>query len=92
MLGLLQLSCSTSGKPKPGEKLKNFSQENDPVEVWKSYLDGIKGAVCITQKVTIPLFHTVKVGANASVKGHCMKMHVFTEPVLSPQLTASVCP
>ena len=92
MLGSLQLSCSSSDKPKPGEKLKNSSQENDPVEVWKSQLDGVKGAVCTTQKATIPPFHTVKVGANASVKGHSMKVHVLTEPVLSPQLPASVVP
>ena len=92
MSGSLQLSCSSSDKPKPGEKLKDFSRENDPVEVWKSQLDDIKGAVCTTQKVTIPPFHTVKVGANASVKGHCMKVHVLTEPVLGPQLPASVVP
>ena len=72
--------------------MKNFSQENDPVEVQKSQLDGVKGAVHTTQKVTIPLFHTVKVGANTSVKGQCMKVHVFTEPVLSPHLPASVVP
>ena len=66
--------------------------ENDPVEEQKSQLDGIKGAVHNTQKVTIPPFHTVKVGANTSVKGHCMKVHVLTEPVLGPQLLASVVP
>ena len=92
MSGLLQLSHSSSDKPKPGEKLKDFSQENDPVEVWKSQLDGIKGAVCTTQKVTTPSFHMVKVGANASVKGHCMKVHILMEPVLGPQLPASVVP
>ena len=90
--GLLQLSCSSSDKPKPGEKLKDFSWENDPVEVQKSQLDGIKGAVHTTQKVTIPPFHTVKVGANTSAKGHCMKVHVLMEPVLGPQLPASVVP
>ena len=92
MLGLLHLSRSSSDKPKPGEKLKNSSQENDPVEVWKSQLDGVKGAVHTTQKVTIPPFHMVKVGANASVKGHSMKVHVLMEPALSPQLPASVAP
>ena len=92
MSGSLQLSHSTSDKPKPGEKLKNFSWENDPVEVWKSQLDGIKCAVHTTQKVTIPPFHMVKGGANASVEGHCMKVHVLMEPVLSPQLPASVAP
>ena len=92
MLGSLQLSHSSSDKPKPGEKLENSSWENDPMEVWKSQLDGVKGAVCTTQKVTIPLFHTVKVRANASVKWHCMKVHVLTEPVLGPQLPAAVVP
>ena len=71
MLGLLQLSCSSSDKPKSGEKIENFSQESDPVEVQKSQLDGVKVAVCTTQKVTIPLFHMVNVKANASVNGHC---------------------
>ena len=62
------------------------------MKVQKSQLDGIKGAVCTTQKVTIPPFHMVKVGANASVKGHCIKVHVLTEPALGPQLPASVVP
>ena len=92
MLGSLQLSHSRSDKPKPGEKLKNSSWKNDPVEVQKSQLDGVKGTVHTTQKVTIPLFHTVKVEANTSVKGHCMKVHVLMEPALSPQLPASVVP
>ena len=92
MSGLLQLSCSSSDKPKLGEKLKNSSWENNPVELQKSQLDSIKGAVHTTQKVTIPPFHTVKVGANASVKGHCMKVHILKEPALSPLLPASVVP
>ena len=92
MLGSLQLSCSSSDKTKPGEKIGNSSWESDPVEVWKSQLNGAKGAVCTTQKVTIPPFHTVNVRANASVKGHCMKVHVLTEPALGPQLPAAVVP
>ena len=89
---MLQLSRSSSDKPKQGEELKNFSWENDPVEVWKSQLDGVKGAVCTTQKVTIPPFHTINIKTNASVKGHCMKVHVLMEPALGPQLPASVVP
>ena len=88
MSGSLQLSHSSSGKL----KLENSSRENYPVEVQKSQLDGVKGAVCTTQKVTIPPFQTINVKANASVKGHCMKVHVLTEPVLSPQLPAAVVP
>ena len=90
MSGSLQLSHSSSDKTKPRENIENFSWENDPVDVWKSQLDGVKGALCTTQKVTIPPFHTVNVRANASVKGHCMKVHVLKEPVLGPQLPAAV--
>ena len=66
--------------------------ESDPVEVQKFHLDGVKGAVHITQKVTIPPFQTLNIKANASVKGHCMKVHVLMEPVLGPQLLAAVVP
>ena len=92
MLGSLQLSHGNSDKIKSGEKIGSFSQENDPVEVWKSQLDDIKGTVYTTQKVTILPFHTVNVKANASVKGHCMRVHVLMEPMLSPQLPAAVVP
>ena len=62
------------------------------MKVLKSQLDGIKGAVHTTQKVTIPPFHMVNIKANAHVKGHCMKVHVLMEPVLGPQLPAAVVP
>ena len=70
MLGSLQLSHGNSDKIKRGEKKGNSSWESDPVEVQKSQLDGVKGAVHTTQKVTIPPFHMVNVKANASIKGH----------------------
>ena len=88
MSGLLQLSCSSSEKL----EIENSSRENDPVEVQKYQLDGVKGAVCTTQKVTIPPFQTINIKANAGVKGHCMRVHVLTEPVLGPQLPAAVVP
>ena len=84
----LQLSHSSS------EKLENenFSRENGPVEVQKYQLDGVKGAVHTTQKVTIPPFQTINIKANAGVKGHCMKVHILTEPVIGPQLPVAVIP
>ena len=88
MSGLLQLSCSSSEKL----ALQNPSRESDPEEVWKHQLDGVKGAVRTTQKVTIPPFQTMTVKGNAGVKGHCMKVPVLTEPVLGPQLPAAVVP
>ena len=92
MSGSLQLSCGNTDKIKSGEKIGSFSWESNPVEVWKLQLDDVKGTVCTTQKVTIPPFLTVNIKANASVKGHCMRVHVLTEPVLGPQLPAAVVP
>ena len=88
MLGSLQLSRSSSEQL----AMQNLSGESDPVEVWKYQLDGVKGAVCTTQKVTIPPFQTMTVKGNAGVKGHCMKVHVLMEPALGPQLLAAVVP
>ena len=88
MSGSLQLSHSSSEKL----ALQNLSGESDPVEVQKYQLDGAKGAVCTTQKVTIPPFQTMTIKGNAGVKGHCMKVHVLMEPALSPQLLAAVVP
>ena len=84
----LQLSCSSSEKL----AMQNLSGESDPVEVWKYQLDGVKGAVCTTQKFTIPQFQTMTVKGNAGVKGHCMKVYVLMEPVFGPQLLAAVVP
>ena len=88
MSGSLQLSRSDS------EKLteQNSSGESDPVEVWKYQLDGVKGAVHTTQKVTIPPFQTLTLKGSTGIKGHCMKVHVLTEPALGPQLPAAVVP
>ena len=88
MSGLLQLSCSSSEQL----AMQNLSRESDPVEVQKYQLDGVKGAVCTTQKVTIPPFQTMTIKGNAGVKGHCMKVHILTEPALGPQLLAAVVP
>ena len=88
MSGLLQLSHSSSEQL----VMQNLSGESDPVEVQKYQLDGVKGAVCTTQKVTIPPFQTMTIKRNAGVKGHCMKVHVLMEPALSPQLLAAVVP
>ena len=62
------------------------------MEVWKFCLDDVRGPVCTTQKVTILPFITVSVHANTSVKGHCMQVHVLTEPMPGPQLPAAVVP
>ena len=88
MSGSLQLSRSSSGKL----ALKKLSGESDPVEVQKHQLDGVKGVVCTTQKVTIPPFQTLTLKGNAGIKGHCMKVHVLTEPALGPQLPAQWYP
>ena len=62
------------------------------MEVQKYQLDGVKGAVRTTQKVMIPPFQTLTLKGNAGMNGHCMKVHVLTEPALGPQLPAAVVP
>ena len=52
MSGSLQVSHSSSEKL----AMQNLPGESDPVEVRKHQLDGVEGAVCTTQKVTIPRF------------------------------------
>ena len=61
------------------------------MEVQKFQLDDVKGPVCTTQVTILPL-STINVQANTSVRGHCMWVHVLTEPELSPQLPAEVVP
>ena len=92
MSGLLQLSCMSLNKSGVEEQVSHPSQSSDPVEVRKFCLNNIRGPVCTTQKVTIPLFGTVSVHVNSSVKGHCMQAHVLMEPVPGPQLLAAVVP
>ena len=91
-LGLLQLSHSCSCRNSTGEGAKHSSQKGDPVEVQRFSLDDVKGLACTTQKVTILPFGTVNVHASTSVKGHCMWVHVLTEPMPDPQLSAAVVP
>ena len=83
MSGSLQLSHSSSEKL----VMQNLSGESDPVEVQKYQLDGVKGAVYTTQKVTIPPFQTMTIKGNAGVKGHCVKVHVLTEAAVVPIAT-----
>ena len=63
MSGSLQLSHSSSEKL----ALQKLLGESKPVEVQKHHLDGVKGAVHTTQKVTIPPFQTMTVKGNAGV-------------------------
>ena len=72
--------------------VSHSSPRGDPVEVRRFCLNNVRGPVCTTQKVTIPPFSTVSVHANSSVKGHCMQVHVLTEPMPGPQLPTAVVP
>ena len=80
----LQLSHTNSSKMGKEEEVSHSSPGSDPVEVQKFSLDDVRGPVCATQKVPIPPFSKVSVHANTSVKGHCMWVHVLTEPMLGP--------
>ena len=92
MSGSLLLSCSSSGQSKATTGAATSIQLGGTVEVQKVRLNDIKGLVSTTYKVTIPPFSIINIRANTSVKGHCMQVHVLTEPVLGPQLPAAVVP
>ena len=62
------------------------------MEVRKFCLNNVRGPVHTTQKVTIPPFSTISVHTNSSVRGHCMWVHMLTEPTQGPQLPAVVVP
>ena len=92
MSGSLQLSCNSSGKCKVTTGETSSFQQGGTMEVWKFWLNDVKGSACTTHKVTIPPFSTVNIWANTSAKGHCMWVHVLMEPALGPQLPAAVVP
>ena len=62
------------------------------MEVKEFCLDDVKGPVSTTQRVNIPPFSTVSVHSNISVRGHCLWVHVLSEPMPGPQLPTVVVP
>ena len=91
-VGVAATIHSCSHKNSTGEGAKHSSQKGDPVEVQKFSLDDVKGLVYTTRKVTILPFGTINACASSSVKGHCMQVHVLTEPMPGHQLPAAVVP
>ena len=62
------------------------------MEVKEFCLDNIQGPICTTWSITIPQFSTICVHSNTSVRGHCIQIHVLTEPSLGLQLPTAVVP
>ena len=92
MSGSLQLTHTSSDNTGIKEEVGHSSQSGDPMKVRKFCLNDVRGPVCTTQKVTIPLFSTISVHVNSSVKGHCLWVHVLTELMPGPQLPVAVVP
>ena len=90
--GSLQLPHASSNATGVEKEVNHSSPKSDPMEVREFCLDDIRGPVCTTQKVTIPLFSTISVHANTSVKGHCMWVHILLELKPGPQLPTAVEP
>ena len=84
---LHKLKCNQDGK-----EVSHSSPRGDPMEVRKFCLNNVRGPVHTIQKVTIPPFSTVSVHTNSSAKGHCMLVHVLTEPMPGTQLPTAVVP
>ena len=53
-------------------------------------LDEIQGHVHTTQRVTIPQFGTMNIHSQTDVWGHCMEVHMLTEPAQGPWLSAFI--
>ena len=92
MSGSMLPTHTSSNKTRMEEEVGHSSPKGDPMEVRKFCPNNVRDSVHTTQKVTIPLFRTVSVQANSSVKGHCMWVFVLTEVMPSPQLPAAVVP
>ena len=90
MSWLLQLPHASSNATGVEKEVIHSSTRGDPVEVSEFCLDDVRGPVCTTQKVTIPLFSTISVHTNPSVKGHCMWVHMLTKLMPGPQLPTAV--
>ena len=89
-----QYSCPTLAQIELGWK-RRWSISPQEVTLWRVKefcLEDVWGPVHTTQKVTIPPFGTVSVHRNTSVRGHCMQVHVLTEPMPGPQLSTAVVP
>ena len=86
MSGSLQLPYTSLNETGVEKEVSHSSPWGNPVEVRRLCLDDVRGPVHTTWKVAIPPFSTVSVHANSSVKGHCMWVHVFMEPVPGPQV------
>ena len=78
MSGSLQLPYTSSNETGVEREVSHSSLRGDIMEVREVCLDDVRGQVHTTQKVTIPLFSTVSVYTNTSVKG-CMWVHVLME-------------
>ena len=92
MSGLLQLPHTGSNRTGVEKEVIHSSPGGDTIGVKEFSLDGVTGPVHTTWKVTIPPFSTICVHTNSSVRGHCMQVHVLTEPMSGPHLPAVVVP
>ena len=90
MSGSLQLPNMGSNGNGVEKKEIHSSLRDDPGEAKEFSLDNVRGPVCTTWEVTIPLFSTISVHTKSSVRGHCMRVHMLTEPMPGPQLPAAV--
>ena len=90
MSGSLQLAHTSSNKTGVEGEVRHSSPRYDPMEVRKFCLNNIRGPVQTTWKVIIPMFSTVSVHMNSSVKGHCIQVRVLMELMPGYQLPATV--
>ena len=80
----LQLPHTSSNRTGEENEVIHFSLGLETIEVKRFCLDDVWDPVCTTQRVTIPLFGSVSINGNTSVRGHCMQVDVLAEPTPGP--------
>ena len=92
MSGSLQLLCISPNRTGVEREAIHSSPGVGTMEVKEFCLDNVWGPVHNTQRVTVPLFGTVSIHGNTSVRGHCMQVHMLAEPTPGSHMPTSVVP
>ena len=80
MSGSLQLPCANSKEDRGVGEEVTPSPSSDTTVSREFCLDDVQRPVCTTHKVSIPPFGAVRIHGNTGIQGHCMWVHVLTEP------------
>ena len=90
MSGSLQLPhTDLKGNGEVGKEVTPSTGPN-PMASREFCLDDVWRPVHTTRRITIPPFGTISIHGNTGVWGHCMQVHMLTEPACGAQLPISM--